>query len=155
VPGAADALANSGLPVVYVTNNASRAPADTAAHLRGMGVTVDAADVMTSAQAAVVMVGEHVAPGSEELVVGQESCRGLGTEAGDTVVGSAAEGPMAVLQELCRELTWAHLAEGCRAIRSGVPWIASNIDTTLPTERGLLPGNGSLVAALRAATDRE
>jgi len=155
VPGAADALTNSGLPVVYVTNNASRAPADTAAHLRGMGFTVDAADVMTSAQAAVVMVGEHVAPGSEVLVVGHDSFRALATEAGYTVVRSADEGPMAVLQGLSRELTWADLAEGCLAIRSGVPWIASNIDTTLPTERGLLPGNGSLVAALRAATDRE
>src|SRR5699024_1273320 len=118
---------------------------DTAAHLRGMGFTVDAADVMTSAQAAVVMVGEHVAPGSEVLVVGHDSFRALATEAGYTVVRSADEGPMAVLQGLSRELTWADLAEGCLAIRSGVPWIASNIDTTLPTERGLLPGNGSLV----------
>lgn len=155
VPGAAEALAESGLPVVYVTNNASRAPADTAAHLRGMGFELEASDVMTSAQAAVVMLDEHVPPGSEVLVVGHDSFRDLATEAGYRVVLSDDEQPKAVLQGLSRELSWADLAEGCLALRRGVPWIASNVDTTLPTERGLLPGNGSLVAALRAATDRE
>src|SRR5699024_2320132 len=140
---------------VYVTNNASRAPADTAAHLRGMGFTVDAADVMTSAQAAVVMVGEHVAPGSEVLVVGHDSFRALATEAGYTVVRSADEGPMAVLQGLPPEWTRADPAEGGLAVRSGGPWRACRFDPTPRTGRGLRPGNGSLVAALRAATGRE
>lgn len=155
IPGAADALEQSGLPVVFVTNNASRSPADTAAHLRDLGFAAQAADVMTSAQAAVVMLAEHVDAGARVLVVGHDSFRDLAREAGYEVVLSADDRPEAVLQGLSRELTWADLAEGCLAIRQGVPWVASNVDTTLPTERGLLPGNGSLVAALRAATDRE
>ena len=155
IPGAADALERAGLPVVYVTNNASRSPEDTAAHLRELGFTTRPDEVMTSAQAAVVMLRDHVAPGSRVLVVGHDSFRELAREGGYDVVLSADDRPDAVLQGLSRELTWADLAEGCLAIRRGVPWIASNVDTTLPTERGLLPGNGSLVAALRAATDRE
>lgn len=155
IPGAADALERAGLPVVYVTNNASRSPEDTAAHLRELGFTTRADEVMTSAQAAVVMLGDHVPPGSKVLVVGHDSFRQLAREGGYDVVLSADDAPDAVLQGLSRELTWADLAEGCLAIRRGVPWVASNVDTTLPTERGLLPGNGSLVAALRAATDRE
>ena len=155
IPGAAAALERSGLPVVYVTNNASRSPGATASHLRDLGFRADAGDVMTSAQAAVVMLGEHVAPGSSVLVVGHDSFRDLAEAAGYRVVRSADDAPDAVLQGLSRELTWADLAEGCLAIRRGVPWVASNMDTTLPTERGLLPGNGSLVAALRAATDRD
>ena len=155
VPGAAQALEDSGLPVVYVTNNASRSPADTAAHLRDLGFSVDVDDVMTSAQAAVAMLADHVPAGARVLVVGHDSFRDLARDAGYLVVLSADDGPEAVLQGLSRELTWADLAEGCLALRRGVPWVASNVDTTLPTERGLLPGNGSLVAALRAATDRE
>lgn len=155
IPGAAEALERSGLPVVYVTNNASRAPADTAAHLQGLGYSAQADEVMTSAQAAVVMLGEHVGPGAKVLVVGHESFRELARQAGYEVVFSADEQPEAVLQGLSREMTWADLAEGCLAIRSGVPWVASNTDATLPTERGLLPGNGSLVAAMKTATDRE
>ncbi|UVE95315.1 HAD-IIA family hydrolase [Dietzia sp. B32] len=155
IPGAAEALEDSGLPVVYVTNNASRSPGDTAAHLRSLGFAAGPADVMTSAQAAVVMLSDHVEPGARVLVVGHDSFRDLARQAGFEVVLSADDAPEAVLQGLSRELTWSELAEGCLAIRTGVPWVASNVDTTLPTERGLLPGNGSLVAALRAATDRE
>lgn len=154
IPGATSALEESGLPVVYVTNNASRAPADTAGHLRDLGFAADASHVMTSAQAAVVMLDEYVAPGARVLVVGHASFRELAGAAGYRVVLSADEDPDAVLQGLSRELTWSDLAEGSLALRTGVPWIASNIDTTLPTERGLLPGNGSLVAALEAATER-
>lgn len=155
IPGAAEALVSTGRPVVYVTNNASRSPGDTAAHLRSLGFSAAADDVMTSAQAAVVMLGSHVARGAKVLVVGHDSFRDLARDAGFEVVLTADERPEAVLQGLSRELTWSDLAEGCLAIRSGVPWIASNIDATLPAERGLLPGNGSLVAALRAATDRD
>ncbi|AWH95302.1 HAD-IIA family hydrolase [Dietzia psychralcaliphila] len=155
IPGAAEALDESGLPVVYVTNNASRSPADTAAHLRDLGFTARDSDVMTSAQAAVMMLVDHVDAGARVLVVGHDSFRDLARAAGYEVVHSADDHPEVVLQGLSRELTWGDLAEGCLAIRHGVPWVASNVDTTLPTERGLLPGNGSLVAALRAATDRE
>jgi len=154
IPGAADALERAGLPVVYVTNNASRSPEDAAAHLRELGYPARAADVMTSAQAAVVMLGEHVPEGARVLVVGHPSFAGLAREAGYEVVASADDRPEAVLQGLSRELTWGELAEGCLALRRGVPWIASNVDTTLPSERGLLPGNGSLVACLVVATDR-
>lgn len=155
IPGASDELERSGLPVVYVTNNASRAPADTASHLRDLGFTAQASEVMTSAQAAVVMLSDHVSPGARVLVVGHESFRVLAREAGYEVVTSADDNPDAVLQGLSRELTWGDLAEGCLAIRNGATWIASNTDATLPTERGLLPGNGSLVAAMRTATDKD
>ena len=50
---------------------------------------------------------------------------------------------------------WPELAEAALAIRSGALWVTANLDVTLPTERGLLPGNGAMVAALRAATDAE
>ena len=155
IPGVAEALEASGLPVVYVTNNASRAPSDTASHLQGLGYSARPEEVMTSAQAAVVMLADHVADGAKVLVVGHDSFRDLARQAGYEVVRSADDHPEAVLQGLSRELTWSDLAEGCLAIRTGIPWIASNTDATLPTERGLLPGNGSLVTAMKTATDRE
>jgi hypothetical protein len=60
---------------------------------------------------------------------------------------------VAVLQGLSQDLGWRDLAEACVAIRAGALWVACNVDATLPTERGLLPGNGALVAAVAAATD--
>jgi hypothetical protein len=63
--------------------------------------------------------------------------------------------PAAVVQGLSMTIGWPDLAEAALAIRAGALWVAANIDPTLPTERGLLPGNGSLVAALRIATGAE
>jgi Fe2+ transport system protein B len=59
------------------------------------------------------------------------------------------EGPVAVVQGHSPATGWADLAEAALAIRAGVLWVAANVDKTLPSERGLLPGNGSMVAALR------
>jgi hypothetical protein len=50
------------------------------------------------------------------------------------------------------DLSWRQLAEGAVAINAGALWVATNLDPTVPSPRGRLPGNGSLVAALRVAT---
>jgi len=63
--------------------------------------------------------------------------------------------PAAVVQGYSPDLDWKQLAEGAVAIRRGVPWVATNLDPTVPSPRGPLPGNGSLVAALRHATGAE
>ena len=60
-----------------------------------------------------------------------------------------------MVQGLSKDTGWRDLAEACVAIRAGALWVACNVDPTLPTERGPLPGNGSLVTALRAATSSE
>jgi len=64
-----------------------------------------------------------------------------------------SEGPVAVVQGHSPQTGWPDLAEAALAIRSGALWVAANVDKTLPSERGLLPGNGAMVAALRTATD--
>ena len=66
-----------------------------------------------------------------------------------------SDGPVAVVQGHSPQTGWADLAEAALAIRGGALWVAANVDKTLPSERGLLPGNGAMVAALRAATDSE
>jgi hypothetical protein len=52
-------------------------------------------------------------------------------------------------------LDYSRLAEAALAVRAGALWVVSNADATVPTERGLLPGNGSLVALVRTATGGE
>ena len=64
----------------------------------------------------------------------------------------AADDPAAVVQGHSPETGWRELAEACIALRTGADWVACNVDSTLPTDRGLLPGNGAMVAALIAAT---
>jgi hypothetical protein len=61
---------------------------------------------------------------------------------------------VAVVQGHSPDTGWRVLAEATVALRAGALWVACNVDPTLPTERGPLPGNGSMVAALRTASGR-
>ncbi len=89
------------------------------------------------------------------LVVGAEALRGEIRDAGLTPVESAEDAPVAVVQGYGPEVGWKILSEAALAVRAGATWYATNTDRTLPSPRGPLPGNGSLVAVLRTALDRE
>jgi HAD superfamily hydrolase (TIGR01457 family) len=158
IPGAPEtvrAAREHGTPIRFVTNNASKAPDEVVAHLTGLGVPAGTDEVHTSAQAGVQLLKERLDPGAEVLVVGTESLSAEVTQAGLKPVRENGESVQAVVQGHSPENTWAALAEACLAIRAGALWVACNVDATLPSERGLLPGNGSMVAALRTATDVE
>jgi HAD superfamily hydrolase (TIGR01450 family) len=151
--GAVQTLADVEARALFVTNNASRSAAEVAAHLCELGFAAEAREVVTSAQSAARLLSEHLAPGSRVMVVGTEALAAEVTDVGLRPVRLFADGPAAVVQGLSMTIGWSDLAEAALAIRAGALWVTANLDTTLPTERGLLPGNGSLVAALRAATN--
>jgi HAD superfamily hydrolase (TIGR01450 family) len=140
---------------LFVTNNASRSADEVATHLRELGFTVSAQDVVTSAQSAAHLLAGELPPKSAVLIVGTESLANEIAVVGLIPVRSFDDKPVAVVQGLSLTIGWPDLAEAALAIRAGALWVAANVDATLPTERGLLPGNGSLVAALRAATGAE
>ena len=157
VPGAVEAVASArgrGLGVRFVTNNASRSPQDVADHLTELGFRAALDEVSTSAQAAAAMLPDLVPPGARVLVLGAPALVEEVRRRGFTPTASAG-GAEVVVQGLSQDLGWRELAEAALAIRAGARWVACNVDATLPTERGLLPGNGSLVAALRTATGAE
>lgn len=140
---------------LFVTNNASRSAADVAAHLRELGFTADVQDVVTSAQTAAGLLAQQLDAGAKVLVVGTDALADEIAAVGLSPVRLFDDGPVAVVQGHSTSTGWPDLAEAALAIRAGAVWMAANVDRTLPTERGLLPGNGSMVAALRTATDSE
>ncbi|APT84693.1 HAD-IIA family hydrolase [Corynebacterium aquilae] len=138
---------------IYVTNNASRAPEDVATMLRAIGLNCTADDVLTSAQAGVILISDSgIAPGSNVLVLGSQSLRTLVADAGYTPVNSADDHPAAVLQGHNPETGWAQLSEAALAIRAGARFYATNLDTSLPQQRGLMIGNGAMVHAVAIST---
>jgi len=138
--------------VIFVTNNASRPPGAVADQLTGLGVPALPAEVMTSAVAAADILAGEMDAGAAVLVVGGSGVTDALTAAGLRPVRSAEDHPAAVLQGFGPEVGWRDLAEASIALRAGARWVATNDDKTLPSPRGPLPGNGSLVAALRTAT---
>lgn len=153
--GAVETLDEMTSRVLFVTNNATRSAEQVAAHLRELGFTASGDNVVTSAQSAAHLLAGELPPGSPVLVVGTESLVNEIAAVGLRPVRRFDDKPRAVVQGLSMTIGWPDLAEATLAIRAGAVWVATNIDATLPTERGLLPGNGSLVAALRTATGTE
>ena len=157
VPGAVEAVrgaATRGVRTAYVTNNASRRPSDVAKHLADLGFPAVEADVVTSSQAAATMLAQQLQPGAPVLVVGTDALAAEVTGVGLTVTTDASVA-VAVVQGHSPDTGWRVLAEATVALRAGAVWVACNLDPTLPTERGPLPGNGSMVAALRMASGRD
>ncbi|OBB56730.1 HAD family hydrolase [Mycobacterium sp. 852013-51886_SCH5428379] len=153
--GSVDSLAAVDARVLYVTNNASRSPHDVARHLRGLGFQADIDDVVTSAQSAALLLADQLPVDSAVLVVGTEALADEVRQVGLRPVRLFEDEPVAVVQGHSPETGWTQLAEAALALRAGALWVAANVDLTLPSERGLLPGNGSMVAALRIATGLE
>ena len=122
-----------------------------AAHLRELGAPADDDQVVSSAQAGAALLAQKVPKGSKVLVTGSTALEQEVQALGMTVVNSANDAPDAVIQGFNPALGWADLAEATYAIRAGALWIATNTDMTIPQDRGIAPGNGTLVAAVRAA----
>ena len=157
VPGAPSAIERAramGMRVAFVTNNAARTPQTVAAHLRRLGVPAGADDVVTSAHAAARLLAERVAPGAAVLLVGGAGLEQALRERGLRPVRGYDADTAAVVQGFAPEVGWRDLAEGTLAVRAGLPWVASNLDTTIPTPRGRAPGNGALVEAVAVAAGR-
>jgi glycerol-1-phosphatase len=165
VPHAVESLLSAlsaGVQVVYATNNASRSPDEVAAHLEALGLPGPGSRVVTSAQAGARYVAQRCPAGSRVLAVGGPGVSLALTEAGLRPVSAQANSaratqvgvPLAaVLQGYGVEVAWTDLAEAAYAIEAGALWVATNIDSTLPTARGMAPGNGALVAAVRQAVN--
>ena len=153
--GAVQSLSEVNRRKLYVTNNASRSAHEVASHLRDLGFTATDSDVVTSAQSAAGLLADELAPDSKVLIVGTDALANEIAAVGLRPVRRFDDDPVAVVQGLSTTIGWPDLAEAALAIRGGALWVAANVDPTLPTERGLLPGNGAFVAALRAATGAE
>ncbi len=171
VPGVAAVLADRaarGDEVVYVTNNSMWYRADYVTRLSGMGAPVEPDRIVSSARATALYCRDLQPPVRKVLVVG-----GLGLvhefqDVGIEVVfsGDAAErwksngrdalaavGPVdAVVVGLDTDFTYARLACAAEAVRAGARFIATNRDPVYPLEKGLMPGAGSVVAAVAMTT---
>lgn len=152
VPEALAEVRKSGMRLAFVTNNASRTPAAVAEMLTGMGVQATADEVVNSAQAACHVLAEKLPAGAKVLVVGTTGLIEAARERGFTVVGSADDDPAAVVQGYGPNVGWQQLAEATVAVRRGAWFVATNLDATVPSNRGPLPGNGALVGVVAQTT---
>jgi len=149
-----DALTLRGIRFLLATNNSMATPAAYVIRMAEMGVTVDEGDIQTSATATRDYLLEQLAPDATILTVGMPA---LGEQifAGtmfQRVTVDQAQPIDAVVVGLDLEFTYAKLRRATKAIHLGARFIATNSDATLPTEDGVQPGAGSIVAAIATAS---
>ncbi len=162
VPEAADALQElvaRGMKVVYATNNASRVPDEVAAQIAGFGAPATPSDVVSSAQAGAAQLAGQLERGASVLALGGEGVVEALTDAGLVPVapgGGADEvaGVSAVLQGYGKQLRVSDFETAARALTTGLLWVATNDDATLPLPWGQSPGNGAYVDLLATTLGR-
>ena len=148
VPDRLRRVRESGVHVAFVTNNASRTPEKVAATLVRLGVEADAADVVTSAQAAARVLRERFGTGARVLLLG-----GAGLEAAlaaeDLVaVRDPEDDVVAVASGYGPDVLWKDIMRAATLVKGGLPYVASNTDMSIPTDYGLAPGHGLLVKTI-------
>jgi glycerol 3-phosphatase-2 len=147
VAGTVDRLRRDNVAVAFVTNNASRTPDAVAAKLSALGVAASAEDVVTSAQAAASLIRKRFGGGVRAYALGGQSLSQALEGAGVTPVSRARDADV-VVSGYGPEVLWRDIMEAARVVASGVPYVASNADLTIPTAEGLAPGHGVLVRTI-------
>lgn len=151
-----DALRERGIQWALLSNNAAPTIEDYVAKLRGFGIQAERGNIITSATVTAAYLIEKHPAGSALYVIGQSGLKQALTEAGFNVSdgGDRPSQVAAVIVGIDRQFTYDKLKVATQLIRAGAPFIATNTDSTFPTPEGLIPGAGSIVAAIKIATDQ-
>lgn len=157
VVGAADAIAKaraSGLRLAFITNNASRTTEAVAEHLTELGVPAEAPDVVNAAQAAAHELAERFGPGARIALLGAEGLRVALLDAALVPVAVEADA-VAVVTGYGPDVPWRDIMRVATRVRSGLPWVATNTDGSIPAAYGVAPGHGALVDLIRRFAEVE
>ncbi|KKB44425.1 TIGR01457 family HAD-type hydrolase [Bacillus thermotolerans] len=145
-------LNEKGIPYLFVTNNSSRTPQQVADKLRSFHIPASSDQIFTTSLATASYVAERKEAASV-YVIGEEGLRSALESKGLQLVED--EHPDFVITGIDRDITYEKLATACLAIRNGASFVSTNGDVVIPTERGLLPGNGALTALVAVSTETE
>ena len=158
VQEALDYLASTGRAFLFVTNNASKTPEQFVERLAEMDIHIRPDQVLGSAEATACWLAEHVAhpnwPRGPVIVMGQDGLKVALQKNGFELTADPHAATYAVAG-INFKLTYEELASVTLAIRRGAKFIGTNSDATYPSERGPLPGAGSILALLITASGQQ
>ncbi|MEJ2757681.1 MAG: HAD-IIA family hydrolase [Anaerolineales bacterium] len=143
-------ISSLGLKYVFATNNSTETVDSYVSLLRDNGIQVEPHQVITSATATAQFLVEKFPEGGNVFIVGME---GLATTLKAYGFSINSQEAKAVVVGMDRTLTYDKLQTATLLIRSGAPFFGTNPDRTFPTPQGLVPGAGSMLAAIEVATD--
>lgn len=146
-----DYLDATGRRWLCITNNASNTSQMFADKLAKMNIKANPAHILGSAEATAAWLGEQVPQKGKVIMLGMEGLRTALLNEGFTLVDDPFEAEFAVAG-INFNLVYEDVARIALAVRNGARFVGTNIDPTYPSERGQIPGTGSIIAMLEAAT---
>jgi NagD protein len=151
VPGASEFIArlrSHDIPLRFLTNNSQRARRDVVLKLSRLGIEASEEEVFTCAMATARFLASQK-PGGTAYVIGEHGLAAALHHNGYSVVDDDAD--FVVVGE-GRTLTFEMIERGVRLVEKGARLIATNLDPHCPTEQGIRPGCGAIVAMIERAT---
>jgi 4-nitrophenyl phosphatase len=146
-------LHEADVPYVLATNNSSKTPANYVEKLHTMGVEgVPEAQIVTSSTATAAYLQANYPAGTPVHAFGMEGMREILDDAGFDISGDNP--PEVVIAGIKFDLSYDDIKQAALHIRDGATFVGTNPDKTFPSPEGQVPGAGSLIAALEAATDQ-
>lgn len=143
-------LNSSGLRVILASNNATKRPAEFIDKMHSFGVELEPWQAITSAEVSAWYLDRLHPLGGKVYCVGEDGL--ISTLSIHGFEQSEKDDVLAVVVGLDRTVTYSKLRHATLLIRAGVQFIGTNPDKTLPVPEGQVPGAGSILAALEAAT---
>ena len=137
------------IPYLFVTNNTTRTPESVQEMLaKQFDIDTPVSTIYTATLATIDYMNDL---GLEKsvYVIGEEGLKEAIQAAGYL---EDKENPAYVVVGLDWQVDYEKLATATLAIQKGAHFIGTNPDLNIPTERGLLPGAGSIITLLEAAT---
>jgi 4-nitrophenyl phosphatase len=142
-----------GIGVVLATNNSTKTVGQYLSRLEGLGAILEPWQVVTSSIAVTELLIKRFPNRGEVFMIGEDGIRQSLLDAGFTIAPiGESETSVAVIVGIDREINFSKLREATLLIRRGLPFYGTNADLTFPTPEGLIPGAGSFLALLTAAT---
>ncbi|MEW6530478.1 MAG: HAD-IIA family hydrolase [Thermodesulfobacteriota bacterium] len=155
LPGARETyleLSSRGIPWIFLSNNATKLASDLTEGINRLGLPVSEHQILNSALALIHGVRTE-RPGSKVLVVGEAKLVNGLANGGVTITEDPQQADI-VVAAMDRQFTYDKLKRAQEALLGGALFWVTNTDAALPVEDGLLPGAGSIVAAIGTAAGR-
>ena len=134
---------------VLATNNATLSPDQYVSRFAEYGIEISDNEILTSAFATAHFIAQENNSNLRVYPIGEH---GLLAALAAENIEAADEDVDAVVVGMDRQLNWDKLASAALHINAGARFIGTNPDSSFPTERGVVPGNGAILAALEVAT---
>jgi len=156
IPGAREGiegLRQRGVDIVFVTNASTKTRETCQERLSSLGIEASVSEVLTSASVTAAYVTREY-PTASVLTIGSAALDHEFNEAGGTLTDDPTEADVLVVGK-DRSFDFETMTRGLRAVESGAVFIGTNEDRKVPTDSGMIPGCGALIAAISYAATHD